>query len=141
MINSIQKRLLKIGEVAAESQISVKTVRYYEQLGLLVSVVQRSESGYRLFDPSVFNRLAFIKRAQSLGLTLKEIQEILTIRDQGDVPCDMVKHHLLSKLKEINQQIKALEILKSELQDILAGWQDQPSSETITHTICPNIQK
>ncbi len=140
MINSIKTKLLKIGEVATESNISVKTVRYYEELGLLTSVVQRSETGYRLFDNSVFNRLAFIKRAQSLGLTLKEIQEILAIRDRGDVPCKMVKHHLLSKLQEINQQIESLEILKSELQGILAGWQDKPSSEKITRTICPNIQ-
>lgn len=136
----MEKQLLKIGQVATESKLPVKTIRYYEDLGLLTSVVKRAESGYRLFHPSVFNRLAFIKRAQSLGLSLQEIQEILLIHDQGNLPCGVVKNRLLSKLAQINHQIEALELLKSELQGILSGWQDKPSPEKISHTICPNIQ-
>ena len=112
-------KLLKIGEVACESGLPVKTIRYYEELGLLTRVVQRSESGYRLFDYSVFNRLAFIKRAQSLGLSLKEIKEILAVHDAGQLPCGVVKQLLLLKMKAINEQIEAMEILKSELQGIL----------------------
>lgn len=136
----METSLLKIGQVASESNLSVKTIRYYEELGLLSSVLQRGENAYRLFYPTVFNRLAFIKRAQSLGLSLKEIQEILVVHDQGNLPCGVVKNRLLSKLEELKQQIEALELLKSELQGILSGWQDKPSPEKITRTICPNIQ-
>jgi MerR family transcriptional regulator, copper efflux regulator len=131
---------LKIGEVANESGLPVQTIRYYEELGLLAPSVQRSRSRYRLFHESVFNRLAFIKRSQSLGLSLAEIGEILAVRDRDKIPCDVVKELLLHKLESVSEQIKALEILKSELQGILSGWQDIPSHEKIAQTICPNIQ-
>ncbi|MGK7872857.1 MAG: heavy metal-responsive transcriptional regulator [Xenococcaceae cyanobacterium] len=133
-------KLLKIGEVATEIGLSVKTIRYYEELGLLVPSVQRSKSGYRMFHLSVFNRLAFIKRAQSLGLSLNEIREILAVHDAGILPCGIVKQCLEHKLEAITEQIEALEILKSELQGILSGWQEVPSGKRIARTICPNIQ-
>lgn len=132
--------LLKIGEVAAESGLPVKTVRYYEETGLLVPMVERSETGYRLFQPQVLNRLAFIRRSQALGLTLQEIQQILAVHDQGQLPCGDVRQHLELKLEAIEQQIHSLETLRTELRGILSGWQDQPSSDRLAQTICPNIQ-
>jgi MerR family transcriptional regulator, copper efflux regulator len=131
---------LKIGDVATRSGLSVKTVRYYEEIGLLAPTVERSDSGYRLFDQSVINRLAFVKRAQSLGLSLSEIRDILNISDRGELPCEEVKQHLAMKVEEINHQITALEILKSELQQLLNCWQDYPSKQLQDTTICPNIQ-
>lgn len=133
-------KLLKIGQVALHSGLPVKTIRYYEEIGLLSPSVGRSQSGYRLFAESVFNRLAFIKRAQSLGLSLSEIRDILLIRDRGELPCSEVKQHLEAKLEKISEQIQALEILKAELNEILAGWQDHPPQNRIARTICPNIQ-
>ena len=135
-----QSQLLKIGQIAAKSGLSVKTIRYYEEIGLLATTVERAESGYRLFKPSVFNRLAFVKRAQSLGLSLAEISQILNIHDDGELPCGEVKHCLQTKLDAINAQIEALETLRDELQGVLSGWQEQPSPERISKTICPNIQ-
>ena len=131
---------LKIGEVADKSGLSVKTIRYYEELGLLVPSVERASSGYRLFYRSVFNRLAFIKRAQSLGLSLEEIGEILAVHDAGELPCGTVKQRLQHKLEVLNEQINALNLLKSELLGIISGWQEEPSTEQLEHTICPNIQ-
>ena len=130
----------KIGEVARKSGVPVKTIRYYEEIGLLVPTVQRSETGYRLFDVKVLNRLAFIKRSQSLGLSLSEIKEILALHDRGQLPCGEVKQLLNEKLAAIAQQIEALETLRSELQGLLSGWQDRPSTDKIASTICPNIQ-
>ncbi|MEM9215630.1 MAG: heavy metal-responsive transcriptional regulator [Cyanobacteria bacterium P01_F01_bin.150] len=131
---------LKIGQVAAKSGLPVKTIRYYEEIDLLSPDVERSESGYRLFDPKVLNRLAFIKRAQSLGLTLNEISSILTVHDDGQLPCGTVRKRLEAKLDDIQTQIEALETLKAELQGVLSAWQDKPSSDRIEKTICPNIQ-
>ncbi len=133
--------LLKIGEIAIQSGLPTKTIRYYEEIGLLVPNVERSASGYRLFHTSVLNRLAFIKRAQALGLSLQEIQTILGVHDRGELPCDEVKQHIHSKLIAIAQQITALETLKEELQGILCGWEEKPSSDRIAQTICPNLQK
>lgn len=131
---------LKIGEVASLSGISVKTIRYYEEIGLLTPETTRSASGYRLFNPTALNRLAFIKRAQSLGLSLREIQDILKVHDSGQLPCETVKEHLLLKVRDITQQIESLEILKSELLGILSGWQEQSLYSASSQTICPNIQ-
>lgn len=131
---------LKIGEVANLTGMSVKTIRYYEEIGLLEPTTTRSESGYRLFNSQVINRLAFIKRSQSLGLSLSEIREILDVHDSGQLPCGTVKQHLLLKVNAIAQQIEALEILKSELLGLLSGWQEQPPRPLIERTICPNIQ-
>ncbi|HEY9691010.1 MAG TPA: heavy metal-responsive transcriptional regulator [Oculatellaceae cyanobacterium] len=137
---TVSIKLLKIGEVAIRSGIPVKTIRYYEDIGLLKSTVQRSESGYRLFGSQVLNRLAFIKRAQSLGLSLNEIQEILNIHDSGKLPCGAVKEHLEAKVEAIAKQIESLEILQADLQGLLSGWEEQPPDHLIAHTICPNIQ-
>lgn len=134
-------KLLKIGEVAETSGLPVKTIRYYEEIGLLTPTVERSEARYRLFHIQVLNRLAFIKRSQSLGLNLKEIQQILAVHDHGELPCGEVKQHLEAKVAEITQQIEALNTLRTELQGILSAWQEQPPADRIQHTICPNIQK
>ena len=133
-------KLLKIGEVAAGTGLPVKTIRYYDEIGLLAPTVERSDSGYRLFNEAIMNRLAFIKRAQSLGLSLSEIQELLLIHDHGTLPCGEVKHRLQAKLEEIAEQIAALEMLKAELQGLLSGWEEQPPAHLIAQTICPNIQ-
>ncbi len=132
---------MKIGQVAAISGLTIKTIRYYEDIGLLEPSVERSQSGYRLFEESVLSRLTFIKRAKSLGLSLQEIGGILSIRDQGELPCRDVKQKLTSKVQEITSQIEALEKLKAELQEILQHWQEYPSTNNNTsQSICPNIQ-
>lgn len=129
--------LLKIGEVATSSGLPVKTVRYYEDIGLLSPTVERSDNGYRLFTPQIFDRLAFIKRAQHLGLSLNEIQQILAVYDQGQLPCGEVRSHLENKVEQIAEQIRSLQLLQNELQSLLSGWQDQPDHIPV---ICPNLQ-
>lgn len=132
--------LLKIGEVARLSGLSVKTIRYYEDIGLLAPTVERSRSGYRLFDVQVIKRLAFIKRAQSLGLSLEEIKPLLERHDQGKLPCPDLKQQLQTKILAIASQIEALRTRQTELQAIIELWQDLPSNEHLSQTICPNIQ-
>ncbi|MBF2027746.1 MAG: heavy metal-responsive transcriptional regulator [Oscillatoriales cyanobacterium C42_A2020_001] len=138
-ISTPQQRL-KIGEVATLSHLPVKTVRYYEDIGLLSPNVLRSDSGYRLFDAGVLNRLAFIKRAQSLGLTLNEVKDILSVHDQGLLPCGEVKQHLQEKVEEINRKIESLIMLRTELDGILSGWNETPPQKIAVKAICPNIQ-
>ena len=131
-----QEPLKRIGAVAKESGLPIKTIRYYDELGLL-KTSGRTESNYRLFSADVCDRLRFIKRAQSLGLTLVEIKEFLTVHDQGQLPCDHIKVKLEKKLHAIEQQIQQLQILKSELQGLLSE-ATMPSQST--QVICPIIQ-
>ncbi|MEP0912910.1 heavy metal-responsive transcriptional regulator [Leptolyngbya sp. GB1-A1] len=138
MLVTTEKRL-KIGEVAETSQLPIKTIRYYEELGLLTPTVSRSGSNYRLFEPSVLQRLAFIRQSQALGLSLREIQDILQVHDAGQLPCDEVKQNLQRKVQQIHEQIASLELLRSQLTQLLNGWQEFPQSEVTEETICPNL--
>jgi DNA-binding transcriptional MerR regulator len=131
-----QETLKQIGLVAKESGIPIKTIRYYEELGLL-KASDRTEGGFRLFNSSVFARLSFIKRAQSLGLSLLEIKEFLDVHDQGDLPCDHIQAKLNDKIAAIEYQIEQLQVLKLELEGLLSGW--EPVSEIPENTICPII--
>lgn len=128
----------QIGLVAKESGVPIKTIRYYEELGLL-KASSRTEGGYRLFDTDVFARLNFIKRSQSLGLSLLEIKEFLDVHDQGELPCDHIEIKLKDKIVTITQQIEQLQILKLELEGLLSGWETVP--EIPENTICPIIER
>lgn len=132
------KKLLLIGQVTALSGIPIRTIRYYEAIGLLKSS-GRTEGGFRQFSPEVFTRLAFIKRAQNLGLSLEEIGEILKVYDQGKLPCGEIKEKLEDKLLEIDRQIDQLLTLRAELGGLLSGWERFQGLQE--GTICPIIQK
>jgi MerR family copper efflux transcriptional regulator len=127
-----------IGSVAKESGVPIKTIRYYEELGLLKAST-RTEGGFRLFNSDILARLHFIKRAQSLGLTLSEIKEFLDIHDQGDLPCQQVKVKLQAKVAAIEKQIQQLLILKRELEELLLGTEE--ISDDSEQPICPIIER
>ncbi len=130
--------LLFIGQVADQSGVPIKTIRYYEELGLLHSS-GRTEGGFRQFSPQVLARLAFIKRSQSLGLRLQEIDQILEVYDHGELPCGEVKNKLEHKLLDVDRQIQQLQILQAELNGLLSGWESFPVAKN--GTICPIIEK
>ena len=134
----VQEKLKLIGLVAKESGVPIKTIRYYEELGL-IKASGRTEGKYRLFNSDILNRLSFIKRAQTLGLTLAEIQELLTIHDGGELPCEHIKVQLREKLSGIDRQIQQLLILKRELEGLLSG--SPALLEKVDSIICPLIQK
>lgn len=108
-----------IGSVAKKSGVPIKTIRYYEELGLL-KTTRRTGGGYRLFDSDVFSRLSFIKCAQGLGLSLLEIKEFLDVLDHGELPCNHLKIKLEAKLELIEQHIQQLQVLKQELKRVLS---------------------
>ncbi|MEM7554783.1 MAG: heavy metal-responsive transcriptional regulator [Cyanobacteria bacterium P01_A01_bin.84] len=130
--------LLLIGEVKAKSGVSIKTIRYYESLGLVQSK-SRTNGGFRQFSPEILTRLSFIKRAKGLGLSLQEIGDILKIYDNGNSACDDIQHKLEDKIDTINQQIEDLLKLREELQQLLSTWHSL--SKKPEEIICPNIQQ
>jgi MerR family transcriptional regulator, copper efflux regulator len=134
----VKEHSKQIGIIAKESGVPIKTIRYYEELGLL-KASSRTEGGFRLFDSDVLTRLHFIKRAQSLGLSLLEIKEFLHIHDHGDLPCNQIKVKLQDKLVDIDRQIQELLIFRSELEGLLSGWETRP--ENTEQTICPIIER
>ncbi len=127
---------MKIGMLASRSGLPVKTLRYYEDLGLLPAI-GRSEGGYRLFAEESPRRLEFIRRLKTLGLSLEEIQGCLAVHDAGDLPCGDIEIQLGRQIERIDGQIKELRQLRTELKELLAGWQSDPAKDD--EVICPNL--
>lgn len=89
-------------------------LRYYEKAGLLPQP-QRSPAGYREFDEDAIDRLNFIQGAQRLGLTLTDIQDLLTVRDTGECPCEPAEQLLARRISEVEEQITRLTALRDEM--------------------------
>jgi DNA-binding transcriptional MerR regulator len=106
---------VRIGELATRSGVSTKTIRYYEDVGLLPEP-RRLENGYRDYSPVATKRLEFIRSAQAIGLSLGEIRSILEFRDRGKVPCVHVAELIERKTREISKQIEALKKRRSEFE-------------------------
>ncbi|HIE21322.1 MAG TPA: heavy metal-responsive transcriptional regulator [Acidimicrobiia bacterium] len=108
---------MRIGELAQQTGVSTKTIRYYEDIGLLPPP-EREPNGYRDYDQGALDRLRFIRDAQATGLTLTEIASILDLRGKGVATChhvlNLLERHLedldrhIAKLKETRKQLVAI---------------------------------
>lgn len=112
----------RIGEVARRSGVAIETLRFYEKSGLL-SPTDRTESGYRLYDGRVFERLRFIKKAQSVGFRLDEIVRIIEESEAGRRPCKDVRRLAAEKLAELERRIRELQRYRRELKQTLDAWE------------------
>lgn len=109
---------MKIGQLAERTGVSPKTIRYYEQIGVLPEP-RRSDNGYRTYDVGAAERLAFISDAKSAGLSLLEIQMILELRDEGESTCGHVIASLEMRLQEIDRQMKELQRARDRISRIV----------------------
>ena len=105
---------MKIGELASATGLTTKTIRYYE-LNRLLEEPRRTDSGYRLYDSEDVERLEFVKKAKRLGLSLREIREILILHEQSQSPCVHVLALLDRKLEQVEDIIRELEEFRREL--------------------------
>jgi DNA-binding transcriptional MerR regulator len=106
---------MRIGEVAALAGVSAKTIRFWEDEGL-VPAPGRTPSGYREYGPDVVERLAFVRHAQAGGLTLSQIRQVLEIGDSGDAPCEHVERVVADRLAEVETRIAELAETRRHLQ-------------------------
>jgi DNA-binding transcriptional MerR regulator len=106
--------MFQVGEVSRLLDINPQTLYFYERIGLIPSP-QRTEAGYRLFSQQDVDRLTFITRAKSLGLSLDEIKDILALKDGRSLTCQAVYERLSKKVNEIEDTIRQLQILHNEL--------------------------
>ena len=106
--------MLKIGEVAAQTGLSVDALRYYERLGLLPRAA-RTPSGYRLYDRRVIERVDFIKRAHRVGFTLEEIKQLLQLPTAEPRTCAEVLHVIARKLEDLDRRYEEIKRLRREL--------------------------
>ncbi|XAS69751.1 heavy metal-responsive transcriptional regulator [Micrococcaceae bacterium Sec5.7] len=108
---------MRIGETAEASGVTAKTVRFYEDRGLLPPA-GRASNGYREYGEETVGRLGFIRRARAAGLTLAQIQEILDLRDAGQAPCIHVRDLLALRLAELDTRIAELTALRATVADL-----------------------
>ncbi|CAN5542843.1 Cu(I)-responsive transcriptional regulator [soil metagenome] len=98
---------MRIGELADQAGVTAKTIRYWESAGLLPDP-ERTPSGYRHYEPVAIERLGFIRHAQTAGLTLAEIRQVLDISDEGQPPCGHVTDLINQHLADVDHRIREL---------------------------------
>ncbi|MBE9516508.1 MAG: MerR family DNA-binding transcriptional regulator [Proteobacteria bacterium] len=111
---------LTIGQVARQADISVETIRFYEQKGLIPKA-DRTESGYRQYQTATINLLKFIQRAKGVGFTLNDISDLLTLRADPDSCCADIMVRAKIKLEEIDNKIIELTRIRDSLQDMTSN--------------------
>lgn len=127
---------MQIGEVAQSVGVRASTIRYYESQGI-VRPAARSLNGYRFYGDEAVNLLSFVKRAQSLGLTLKEIKSLLELSCNDGRRCDQVKQLAREHLQQIDRTIAELQQLQKELRALLRRRVRRPDK----NEVCPLIEK
>lgn len=105
---------MRIGELAAMTGTTTKTLRFYEQQGLLPEPA-RTPAGYRDYPPEMADRIGFIRAAQASGLTLAQIAGILAVRDAGSAPCGHVVQLVDRRLDDIETALAHLRTARYEL--------------------------
>ncbi len=115
---------LKIGDVARQSGVGVEALRFYESRGLIAPVA-RTQSGYRMYDAGVFERLAFIKKAQLVGFSLDEIARLIGEAAGGKRPCGEVRRLAAEKLAALERKVAELERYRDELRETVDSWEKQ----------------
>lgn len=122
------------GKLAKRSGVNIETLRYYEKRNL-IDPPRRSEAGYRLYTPADILRIRFIKNAQKLGFTLKEIRELLKLRIKINTSCDSVLKKAEHKRAEIMVKIKDLKSMKRALDQLI-----HKCEESIPTEDCPILE-
>jgi len=105
---------LTTGRLAYEGGVNLETVRYYERRGLLPKP-PRTPAGYRTFDVEALRRLRFIRQAQALGFSLKEIRELLALRVDPRTSCADVRRRAEAKIADIDQKLGTLRAMRKAL--------------------------
>lgn len=111
---------LTIGRVARQAHVAIDTVRYYEREGLLEKPA-RTSSGYRQYPANAVARLRFIRQAQELGFSLREIRELLLLRVGAGRSCAEVKARTEHKISDVDRRIAHLKRMRKALSSLAAA--------------------
>lgn len=132
MVDETSKNgVLRIGELARLTDVSVDTLRYYERKGLLRP--QRLSNGYRVYPAHAVERVHLVQCALTLGFTLDELARVLKVRDGGGAPCRQVIMLTATKLTALEERLREMTALRDEMHTLLHNWEarvqatDQPA--------------
>ncbi|MGL6234831.1 MAG: heavy metal-responsive transcriptional regulator [Segniliparus sp.] len=125
---------MKIGEIAAAGGVTAKTIRFYEQIGVLPEP-GRARNGYRDYSSETVKQIEFIRLAQSAGLSLHEIRDVFAIRSAGAAPCGHVQDMLAARLGQVHAKMAELSVLAERLAALLDNAKRAKPADTGT-TVC-----
>ena len=125
---------LTSGQLVERSGVGIETIRYYERKGLLPPPA-RSRSGYRRFPAEAVDRLRFIRQAQHLGFSLKEVQELLSLRIDSEASCSEVRQRAQAKIGEIEERVRVLRRMRKALRKLTEACEGRGPT-----TACPILE-
>lgn len=136
----MEKNRIFIGDLSKRTDVPVKTIRYYEDFGLL-DKPRRTGSDYRVYSRKDVDKLLFIKKAKELGLKLLEIKEIICCAEEGLKPCcSLVRDLFTKKIKEYEEKVTQLNIAKKRLEEKLNKWVKPKQAKKMKYAVCPQIE-
>lgn len=131
-------QVMRIGELAERSGLTAKTLRFYEQAGVLPEP-GREKSGYRDYDQDALGRLAFVKAAQAAGLTLSQIRQVIDVREQEGAPCSHVVALLDAHAAELARRIVELTALREQVLRLRERSKDLDPAQCRATNVCDVI--
>ncbi len=129
----------QVSELALKCNVSKDTVRYYAKIGLL-KPKRNENNGYQTFSERDIKHLDFIRRAQYLGYSLKEIKHIIEQSKKGSSPCPLVRDFIQQRLKSNKERLAQLMELQHHMEEALAKWQGMPDGIPDGNSICALIE-
>ena len=112
---------MTIGRLARNAGVGVETIRFYERKGLIEQPQRPRDGGYRVYPEETAHRIRFIRQAQELGFSLREVQDLLSLRADPESDSADVRERAAAKLAEVKRKITELERIRAALEDLIAA--------------------
>lgn len=114
-------KVMTISHAAHAAGVGVETVRFYERRGLIVQPPRPPDGGFRRYPAEVVDRIRFIRQAQGLGFSLREIEELLSLRADPATDCRHIRERAVGKLEDVERKIGELERFRRALEELIAA--------------------
>lgn len=113
--------MFTIGQAAKAAGVGVETIRFYERRGLITQPLRPLAGGFREYGREIVRHIRFIRQAQDLGFSLKEIDVLLNLRADPKTDCAAVQIQACEKLAEVDHKVAQLQKIGSALKDVIAA--------------------
>ena len=114
-------KTMTISKIAQEAGVGIETVRFYERKGLVDQPPKPSSGGFRVYPVETAGRIRFIRQAQELGFSLREIKELLSLRTDPATDCADVRERAQTKLNEVKRKITLMKGIQTALEQLIAA--------------------
>ena len=112
---------MTIGKAARKAGVGIETIRFYERRGLIAQPPKPRDAGFRVYPEETMQRIRFIRQAQELGFSLREIDELLSLRADPSTDARDVRERATAKLEEVNRKFGQLEQIRTALEALIAA--------------------